>query len=45
LDLRMPLGSHFRKWATQVAHQAGEEPDVEASRLLCIAEYYAELMQ
>jgi hypothetical protein len=42
----MPLGSHFRKWATQVAGQAGEEPDdVEASRLLCIAEYYAELMQ
>ena len=42
----MPLGSHFRKWATQVARQAAEElDDVVASRLLDIAEQYAELAE
>ena len=42
----MPLGSHFRKWATQVARQAGEElDDAVASRLLGIAEQYAELAE
>ncbi len=31
----------FRRWAAQVARQAGEEPDVnEAQRLLSIAEYW-----
>jgi hypothetical protein len=42
----MPTGSQFRKWATQVARQAGEEPDdAVASRLLSIAEHYAELAE
>jgi hypothetical protein len=42
----MSTGSQYRKWATQVARQAGEEPDdAEASRLLSIAEFYAELAQ
>ena len=42
----MPSGSHYRKWATQVARQAGEEPDdAEARRLLSIAEYFAELAE
>jgi hypothetical protein len=42
----MPPGSHFRKWATQVARQAGEElDDAVASRLLDIAEQYAELAE
>jgi hypothetical protein len=40
----MPCGSDFRKWAAQVARQAGEEPDVhEAQRLLSIAEYWVRL--
>ena len=40
----MPHGSHYRKWAAQVARQAGEEPDAaEAQRLLSIAEYWVQL--
>ena len=40
----MTSGLHFRKWATQVARQAGEEPDAaEAQRLLSIAEYWVQL--
>jgi hypothetical protein len=36
--------NHFRKWAAQVARQAGEEPDAaEAQRLLSIAEYWVRL--
>jgi hypothetical protein len=36
--------NQFRKWAAQVARQAGEEPDVaEAQRLLSIAEYWLRL--
>jgi hypothetical protein len=36
--------NHFRKWAAQVARQAGEEPDAaEAQRLLSIAEYWVQL--
>ncbi|MDB5610100.1 MAG: hypothetical protein JWP25_7000 [Bradyrhizobium sp.] len=35
---------YFRKWAAQVARQAGEEPDeAEAERLLSIAEYWVQL--
>ena len=42
----MPPGSRFRKWATQVARQAAEElDDAVASRLLDIAEQYAELAE
>ena len=38
--------SHFRKWATQVARQAGEELDAAvASRLLSIAEDYDRLAE
>jgi hypothetical protein len=34
----------LRKWAAQVARQAGEEPDAaEASRLLSVAEYWVRL--
>jgi hypothetical protein len=40
----MSRGSQFRKWAAQVARQAGEEPDAaEAQRLLSIAEYWLQL--
>jgi hypothetical protein len=40
----MPYGKHFRKWAAQLARQAGEEPDAaEAQRLLNIAEYWVRL--
>jgi hypothetical protein len=40
----MSDGHHFRKWAAQVARQAGEEPDAgEAQRLLTIAEYWVRL--
>ena len=40
----MSDGNQFRKWAAQVARQAGEEPDVaEAQRLLSIAEYWVRL--
>jgi hypothetical protein len=40
----MSRGSQFRKWAAQVARQAGEEPDdAEAQRLLSIAEYWVQL--
>ena len=36
--------NQFRKWATQVARQAGEEPDAaEAERLLSLAEYWVRL--
>jgi len=42
----MPPVSHFRKWATQVARQAGEELDeAVASRLLDIAEQYVKLAE
>jgi hypothetical protein len=40
----MSNGSCFRKWAAQVARQAGEEPDeAQAQRLLSIAEYWLQL--
>jgi hypothetical protein len=40
----MSDANHFRKWAAQVARQAGEEPDAEeAERLLSIAEYWVRL--
>jgi hypothetical protein len=40
----MADGRQFRKWAAQIARQAGEEPDpVEAERLLCIAEWWVSL--
>jgi hypothetical protein len=40
----MSRGLRFRKWAAQVARQAGEEPDAhEAERLLNIAEYWVRL--
>jgi len=36
----------FRRWAAQVARQAGEEPDAnEAQRLLSIAEYWVRLAE
>lgn len=36
----------FRRWAAQVARQAGEEPDAnEAQRLLSIAEYWVKLAE
>jgi hypothetical protein len=36
-----PRESRFRKWAAQVAQQAGEEPDIaESQRLLNVAEYW-----
>ena len=39
-------GSQFRKWAMQIARQAGEELDnAVASRLLSIAENYNELAE
>ncbi len=42
----MSPDSHLRKWAAQVARQAGEEPDeAEAHRLLSIAEYYVGLAE
>lgn len=41
---QMSDGANFRKWAAQVARQAGEEPDAdEARRLLSIAEYWVRL--
>jgi hypothetical protein len=40
----MSDANRFRKWAAQVARQAGEEPDAaEAQRLLSIAEYWVRL--
>jgi hypothetical protein len=40
----MSDANHLRKWAAQVARQAGEEPDAaEAQRLLSIAEYWVRL--
>ena len=40
----MSDANHFRKWAAQVARQAGEEPDAaEAQRLLSVAEYWVRL--
>jgi hypothetical protein len=40
----MSRGLQFRKWAAQVARQAGEEPDAaESQRLLSIAEYWVRL--
>jgi hypothetical protein len=40
----MSDANHFRKWAAQVARQAGEETDaVEAQRLLSVAEYWVRL--
>ena len=42
----MSEAENFRKWAAQVARQAGEEPDAsEAQRLLSIAEYWARLAE
>jgi hypothetical protein len=36
----------FRRWAAQVARQAGEEPDAqEALRLMRIAEYWVKLAE
>jgi len=49
LDLegcRMSEARNFRRWAAQVARQAGEEPDAnEAQRLLSIAEYWVRLAE
>ena len=40
----MPDRMYLRKWAAQVARQAGEEPDAaESRRLLSIAEYWVRL--
>jgi hypothetical protein len=40
----MSPGMRFRKWAAQIARQAGEEPDdAEAQRLLRIAEHWVQL--
>jgi len=40
----MSQAADFRKWAAQVARQAGEEPDAkEAQRLMSIAEYWVKL--
>jgi hypothetical protein len=42
--IAMSDANHLRKWAAQVARQAGEEPDAaEAQRLLNIAEYWLRL--
>lgn len=42
----MSEAESFRKWAAQVARQAGEEPDAnEARRLLSIAEYWVRLAE
>ena len=43
---RMSEARDFRRWAAQVARQAGEEPDAnEAQRLLSIAEYWVRLAE
>ena len=40
----MSQALRFRKWAAQVAREAGEEPDAaQAQRLLNIAEYWVQL--
>ena len=40
----MSQAADFRRWAAQVARQAGEEPDAnEAQRLMSIAEYWVRL--
>jgi hypothetical protein len=40
----MSRGVRYRKWAAQVARQAGEEPDAaQAQRLLSIAEHWVRL--
>ena len=40
----MSQAADFRRWAAQVARQAGEEPDAnEAQRLMSIAEYWVKL--
>jgi hypothetical protein len=42
----MSEARNFRRWAAQVARQAGEEPDAnEARRLLSIAEYWVRLAE
>jgi hypothetical protein len=42
----MSEAENFRKWAAQIARQAGEEPDAnEAQRLLGIAEYWVRLAE
>jgi len=42
----MSEARNFRRWAAQVARQAGEEPDAnEAQRLLSIAEYWVRLAE
>ena len=41
----MSDAKQFRKWAVQLARQAGEEPDAAvAERLLSIAEYWLRLV-
>jgi hypothetical protein len=45
-ECRMSEARNFRRWAAQVARQAGEEPDAnEAQRLLSIAEYWVRLAE
>jgi hypothetical protein len=42
--MQMSQAADFRRWAAQVARQAGEEPDAnEAQRLMSIAEYWVKL--
>jgi hypothetical protein len=42
----MSPGSRFRKWAAEVARQAGEELDeVVANRLLGVAEHWVKLAE
>jgi hypothetical protein len=42
----MSEAENFRKWAAQVARQAGEQPDAnEARRLLNIAQYWVRLAE
>jgi hypothetical protein len=43
-EMQMSEAQDFRRWAAQVARQAGEEPDAnEAQRLMNIAEYWVRL--
>lgn len=42
----MSEASKLRKWAAEIAVQAGEEPDAcEAGRLMSIAEYWVRLAE
>src|SRR5258707_15315357 len=46
MQMQTPAATDFRKWAAQVARQAGEEPDAtEAQRLMRIAEYWVRLAE